>query len=632
MTALIAETPIQLGPPTLEILRARARRKAESGIEHEMARLISQTYGGHIAIATPQIDKNEPLSVANFLAQGIDQYALRIAAATPEVTYFSANPGKVRADELARTKRRVSYGWWYVNDMDSIDEVRARHIVAYAKAPVQIRPDWRMRQPKWEPRTPLETFPSTPNDALDIHPKDCIFVYLRTFGWLQREYPDQAMQVAASRTQMDKPHAEDTIEIVEWDDDTVRVLIAVGQGRPAGMIHEAEYGVQGAVIYNLSGESGPNHWAVELRRVRNRADVCPVVIPKRLALDGIKGQFDDALGIFQLLAKVQAANVNAIAKGVWPDTWLVKHPDGTGKIVKVADGLKGEIGEHTGAGLQVINEQPSPQVMNMLNYLERAIRLDGNTPAEFGGESPTNVRTDRRGLTVEGATVDFFLASYQKAFARSKKVELEIAQAVDMAYFGNTKKSIYVAWKSSGGRVDYRPNDLWNDGARDVDVSYAFLGLDANAATVRQGQLVGMGAMSLDTVRYLNPDWIRDKELERGKVWGDKIDNIAMQQMLQPGAIQLPDIATVKQLVIAGMPIEEALLEVQKRAQARQASSGPPGTPEGAVPAGSPEAQPGIAQPGMGAEQPTIQAPGPNLQNYRKVLQELGNFRSAANQ
>lgn len=618
------------GPDTPSVLQLLSQRKAETGLAHEAARIISQTYGGHIAIANPEIDKTEPLSVANLLCQGIDQYALRICSVTPEVTYWPTKPGQPKAEQAARTKRRATYGWWEVNDMPAVDEKRARWLVAYATAPVLIRPDRATRQPRWEPRTSLETYPSTPRDSLDIHPDDCVFAYLRTFDWLARDYPAVAAQVAASRLASDKPRPEDSIEIVEYVDDQVRVLIAVGQGRPSGIIHEAEYGVNGAVIYNLSEQPGPNHWAVELQRLPNRAGICPVVIPRRMALDGQKGQFDDAIGIFQLLAKIQAMNVNAIAKSVWPEMWMIARPNEVARVVKPADGLRGKVGHIEGAAVQVISEQPSPQVMNMLNYLERAIRLDSLMPSEFGGESPTNVRTDRRGLTVESATVDYMLAAYQRAMARSKKIEIQIAQQIDLAYFGNTKKSFFVDWHGDKGRLDYTPKLLWDDGARDVRVNYAFLGMDANAATVRQGQLVGMGALSLHTVRALNPDWIEDPEQERGRVWGDQIDKAVLAQMMAPGAITVPDLAAIKLLVIAGTPIEQAINQVHEQAQARQASSGPPGTPEGPVPPGSPQAQPGLAQPGQGQEQPVIGPLNADLTNYRHVLQELGNFRSAA--
>lgn len=618
-----------IGPPTQQIIAMLGQRKADMGHAHEVTRIMAQAYDSEIAVASPELDKTEPLSVANLLCQGIDQYGLRVATTQPEVSYFSTRPGQAKADNAARLKRRVTLGWWDVNNMPAVDEKRARQLVAYARAPVMLRPSYKLRQPVWETRTALETYPSTPLDSLDIHPHDAIFCYLRSFGWLQAHYPAEAVQIGASRKQGEKLRPDDVIEIIEYVDDEARVLIAAGQGQPNGAIHEAEYGLQGAVIYNL-GLDSPNHWAVELLRVRNRAGISPVVIPSRISLNSSKGQFDDALGIFGLLAKMQAMNVNAIAKGIWPDLWLLHEPNQTGRVLKVANGIAGQIGEITGGKLQPITEQPSPQVMNMLNYLERAIRLDASMPAEFGGESPSNVRTDRRGLTVEGATVDFFIAAYQSAMARSKKKEIEIAQAIDMAYFKNTRKSFFVDWPGAKGRVDYRPRETWGDGARDVSVSYAYLGMDVNAATVRQGQLVGMGAMSLDTVRRQSPDVIQDPEQERGRVWGDQLDKVIMAQMSQPGALSIPDAATVKRLVIGGAEIEDAIDQVQKAAQVRQASSGPPGSPEGAVAPGSPDAQPGLAQPGQGQEQPTIPQEPAGLDNYRGILQELGKFRGAA--
>lgn len=640
MTLALLETPVQYddpqqvkGPSVGEIVTRLGIRKSEHGVTQEIARIISQTYGGNLAIPLTEADKREPLSTANFLVQGIDQHAFRISRTRAEITVPSTDPGKPRADDLARLKRRVFYGMWSVNDMLSIDEKRARWLVAYTKAPVLLRPDMEKRSKtcggvKWEPRTPLETYSSIPLDSLDIEPEDCIFTYMRTFKWVTDRYPDAARQINVSRMDTEKVKPEDLVDIIEYVDDEVRVLIAAGRGRPNGVVHEAEYGVNGAVIYNI-GLNSPNHWAVELIRITNRAGVCPVVIPTRISLDEAKGQFDDALGIFQLLAKMQAMNVNAIAKGIWPDTWMIHAPGKTGRIVKMADGLLGKIGEVADGDLKAFTEQPNPQVMNMLNYLERAIRQNGAMPAEFGGESPTNVRTDKRGLTVDGAQVDYYIAAHQTALERSKKAELERAMAIDLAYFGGPKKkSIFSMWPGVKGRSDYRPRDLFKDD-RTVMVSYNYVGLDANGMTVRQGQLLGMGAMSVQTIMEQSPDVIEDAEMERGRVNADQVDKVIWAQMQQPGAITLPDAATLKQLVRGGMEIEDALIKVQAAAQARQASSGAPGTPEGPVQPGSPEAQPGLAPPGAGQEQPTIAPVKPSLKDFQGVLRELSSFKSA---
>lgn len=625
------------GPEVNQIMAWLAQRKSERGLAFEMMRIISQTYAGHDVIPLREQDRNEPLSAANFLVQGIDQHAWRISRTRAEITYPSTNPGRTRADDLARLKRRVSYGWWDANDMGTIDEKRARHLIAYTRAPVMLRPDMNPKNRtynsvRWDVRSPLETFSSIPDDSLDIDPDDCIFAYTRSFSWLTQHYPDKAREISTSRADGDKLRKDDPVDIVEYVDDKVRVLVCSGRGQSAGMVQEAEYGVNGAVIYNLGQQQGPNHWAVELTRVANRAGVCPVVIPVRVSLDEAKGQFDDALGIFQLLARVQALNVNAIAKGIYPDTWLVHAPNKTGRIVKMADGLLGKIGEVADGDLKTFVEQPNPQVMGMLNYLERAIRQNALMPAEFQGESPTNVRTDKRGLTVEGATVDYIIAAHQTALERSKRAEIHVAQAIDLAYFRTKKKSIYVDWGGPGikGRADYRPVDLWTDD-RTVVVSYNYLGMDANAATVRQGQLLGMKALSIQTIMEQSPDVIADPEMERGRVAADQTDAIIWGQLAQPGAITIPDAAELKRLVRGGMEVEDAIAQIQAAAQARQASSGPAGTPEGPVAPGSPAAQPGIAPPGAGQEQPTVNAPvSASLDNFRGSLQELAKFRQAS--
>jgi hypothetical protein len=61
------------------------------------------------------------------------------------------------------------------------------------------------------------------------------------------------------------------------------------------------------------------------------------------------------------------------------------------------------------------------------------------------------------------------------------------------------------------------------------------------------------------------------------------------------------------------MNLEDAVIAAHKRAQQRQATQ---------VPAGAPEAQPGLGAPGMGAEQPTI-GPAPNEQGLASLLNTL---------
>ena len=68
-----------------------------------------------------------------------------------------------------------------------------------------------------------------------------------------------------------------------------------------------------------------------------------------------------------------------------------------------------------------------------LDRLERQERLEGAIPAEFGGESGTNIRTGRRGESILSATVDFRVQEAQEIFASSLVEEDKIAIAIEKA-------------------------------------------------------------------------------------------------------------------------------------------------------------------------------------------------------
>ena len=93
-----------------------------------------------------------------------------------------------------------------------------------------------------------------------------------------------------------------------------------------------------------------------------------------------------------------------------------------------------------------------------------------------------------------------------------------------------------------------------------------------------------------------------------------------MQQQAQQGQIPPNDLAKIMQLVVSDkMPLAEAVDEVHRLAQERQA------TP---APVGSAATMPGLAQPEMGAEQPgtlPAQSPAaPGQPNMMDLLAQLG--------
>ena len=303
-----------------------------------------------------------------------------------------------------------------------------------------------------------------------------------------------------------------------------------------------------------------------------------------------------------------ALEVIAVQKGVFPDTWLVGRPGETPQIVNPADGLTGEVGVIRGGDLRDMQMQPGYMTNPAIDRLERAQRLTAGIPPEFGGESTTNIRTGRRGDAVLSAVVDFPVQEAQRIMARSLQEENKLAVNMSKAYAGNKGKSFYVTTKNAKGRVDYTPND--NFDSTDNMVSYSQAGADINNLVIGGGQRVGMGTMSKQSFMAIDP-LVDDPEFEHDTVIAEQLEGAllsSIQQQASQGAIPPADLARIMELVANNeMELAEAVEKVQREAQERQAEQVAPD---------SPEAMPGLAQPGMGAESATAAPAGgaPSLQ------------------
>ena len=238
-----------------------------------------------------------------------------------------------------------------------------------------------------------------------------------------------------------------------------------------------------------------------------------------------------------------------------------------------------------------------------IDRLERAQRLTAGIPAEFGGESPSNIRTGRRGDAVLSAVVDFAVQEAQRIMARSLQEENKLAIDISKAYAGSKAKTFYVSTKNAKGRVDYRPRE--NFDSTDNVVSYSHPGADINNLVIGGGQRVGMGTMSKKSFMAIDP-LVDDPEFEHDTVIGEQLEQAllaSVQQQASQGAIPPADLARIMELVMNDkLELAGAVEKVQREAQERQAEL---------VEAMAPEAQPGLAMPGMGAESPVMGEPEP---------------------
>lgn len=593
-----------------EIVQLYAVRKKFHARRQTRMEELRCAYRGEMDVPLPELGRNEKPMTANLVAQGLDGIAQRIASTMPNVTCPPTRPGFENSEQNAETRRNVIYGWWDMNRLGQIQRKRSRWLVGYATAPVVIRPDPKRGIPVWHARDPLTTLPPPSTLGEDLTPPDCMFTFVRTHRWLGQHYPNEL----AILQQGPNPNPDTEYTILEYADADQVMLIAIGQKTP-------NFAIPGLGPRNTKGRPyvplGPP--------VVNKAGICPAVVPSRIGLDLPVGQFDGVLGLFYWQSRLMALGSIAAERDVFPDEWLTGRPNETPTVITEADGLQGIRGEVAGGVIATTHAPPGQQTMGMINVLERSIRLSGGVPAEMTGESPTNVRTARRGAQVLSSAIDFTIQECQEAFQASFEEENVRAIAIDKAYFGSQSKSFYFDWNGRRGRGSYTPNDLWTTDENRVRFSYP--GADANDLVVGTGQRIGMQTMSHYRAMEIDP-MIEDPDLERDRIAGEGIELAFMQGLqtqIAQGQIPPDDAAfIVEQVVARKVPLFQAVQRAQERAQRRQAtqpSAGPAELPAGAPP-GAPEAQPGLAPPGVGAEA-GIQGPGPSSQNLAMLMQNL---------
>ena len=566
-----------------EIVAIYASRQQGYDDSKSRMRNLRDYYNGDVIVPLPEINSDEQSAVANLLAQGLDQTAMRIASTRPDIYCPPTDNKRKRSRENAEILRKALFGWWENSRMDLQIAKRARHLIGYATTVTQLRFNPKTGCPEWHLRDPLTAYPATLLGVDDLRPRDVIFAYERSLGYLRSMYPETARMF-----QSDSGAGEDQpIEMIEYVDGEEQVLIAMRGPVETGLFATANYSDDNIIV--------------ELERAPNPLGECPVVCAERISLDDSQGQFDGILGMYQMQARLMALEVIAVQKGVFPDTWLIGRPGETPQIVNPADGLTGEVGVVRGGDLRDMQMQPGYMTNPAIDRLERAQRLTAGIPPEFGGESTTNIRTGRRGDAVLSAVVDFPVQEAQRIMARSLQEENRLAVNMSKKYAGNKGKSFYVTSKNAKGRVDYTPNT--NFESNDNVVIYSQAGADINNLVIGGGQRVGMGTMSKRSFMAIDP-LVEDPEFEHDAVVAEQLESallVSIQQQASQGTIPPADLARIMELVANDqMELAEAVDKVQKEAQERQAQQ---------VEATSPEAQPGLAMPGMGAEAATMAPP-----------------------
>ena len=571
----------------------KSRRETQGPVLAQMRR-VRDLANGDVIVPLNELDRNARTSTANLLVQGLDQTSMRVASTMPMPYFPPVKEGNERSKELSRTRRKAILSMWDTNKMDLKMRRRARHLLAYSSSPVMLRPDFKNLSPKWSVRNPLDTYAAPSDDPDNLVPDDCIFTYLKPASWLISNYGEQVI----GRLRMGKVRFDTQYVILEYVDENEIICCVMGPENTETLSPEERSGLE----------------VVELERIPNRAGIPLAVVPQRITLDLPKGQFDGVMGMYYTRARLQALTEIAIERGIFPDEYLVARPGENPEILQIADGKTGQLGVVKGGDIQQLQSNPGYKTDVALDRLERQERLEGAIPAEFGGESGTNIRTGRRGESVLSATVDFRVQEAQSIFSQSLLEEDKIAIALEKSYFGNMSKSFFMPGRQSSGRIDYVPNKIWETDFHYVN--YPSSGADVNGLIVGLGQRLGTGLMSKESAREADP-LISDPELEKDRITAESVEaallsSIQAQAADPNGPYQPDDLAYLTKLTVEeNVPLHEAVRRTNERAQQRQATPVEPGAPE---------AMPGLAMPGMGAEAPTAGGPA----GIEGLLSQLG--------
>ena len=592
-----------------QILTLYKQRLNFYGPLHQKMKLIQSIYNGTMEVPLPDMEENTMPSVPNLLAAGVDQMAGRITSVIPSVNFASIKPGVRSSDRRAMTASRTVTGWWQEDRLPMKMKQRGRHQIAYGMSPVVIRWNAKDQRPTWQVRHPLETYPSTDVIPGHLSPNDCIFAFRRSVGWLRSKgYGDR---IAALTGDYDMPN-DASILLIEYVDAEETQLIAAGYKTPDPYAM-TELDMIGSQLRGITLERYPNMSGGEN----------PVVIPMRITLDTAGGQFDNMIGMYYQQAKLMALEVIAVEKGIFPDTYLVSRPGEVGRFLDGPhDGRTGMVNIIAGGDIREIQAQPGYLTNPTIDRLERNQRVTAGIPAEFGGESSSNIRTGRRGDAVLSAVIDYPVAEAQETFAYALQEENEVAIELAKRWAGNVKKTIYVGTGNAARPVTYVPNETFE--TSEHVVSYPASGADLNSLIIGIGQRVGLGIMSKETAATLDP-YIDNPEQERDAIIAEGLEQALMAGLQQQAASgQIPPLVVAKVMKLVKddkMELADALNKVtedamkEKEAEEAAAQQSPDALTADATMAA-------MAGP-QAAQQASIQGPNPSQQNLSALLSTL---------
>lgn len=565
---------------TEEIVDLYYNRVREMGPLHMQMRRISELVNGGIVIPLNELDVNAKPGVANLISQGLYQMSRLQVKVFPTPYWPVLKDGNEKSKEDARVRVKATKAMWNENNMPMILRQRGPHLLAHSLSAVSISVHPTKDIPMWKVRNPLDTFPAPVSSQADMLPDNCIFADRVTAGWLMKHYPEQTIGKLRFGDIAQKDLRYTTLEYMS---DECTKLIVLGAERSSNWP-------------NPDTENAKLDY-IGLEYVENRIGRPLAVVANRITLDKPHGYYDDAIGMHYTRARMQALTEIAIEQGIFPKIFVVSRDGQTATVVREPNSKKGQTGVIQGGTVEVVNINPGYKTDQALDRMERQERLEAMVPAEMGGEAGSNIRTGRRGEQLFSSAVDPIIDEIHATFETSMVEENKIAIAFDRTYFGKMKKSFFIPSRTNKGSVmeTYVPEKLWSTDTHIVAYS-------TKVDIVELGQRDGIGLNSKESLREMDP-MTEDAEYEHDRIMYEQLEQMTLQSVasmvMDPNSPIGPlDMAKIAELIAEkNIPVWAAVARAQQSAQDRQAAT---------VPAGAPEAMPGLMAPAQG---PQVQGP-----------------------
>ena len=589
---------------------ASRRLSLTPSIERMMA--IRDRYNADVVVPVPNTDDDIPYESLTplLIADAVDHPALYASQAPPNIYVPALSPAKVsgvRSTNFANRRRKALHYAWDKSWWELLLGRFYRHLGAYATSVLMV--EFEGECPIITTRDPLSAYPE-PKAAEDLTlPEDVGFIKGVSLEWLHRNHPQTRdyLPRGAGFAVADGSEGE-LWDIVEWIDE-----------------HDIVIGILGPRDGNRSWVHEPVRFARELSRYPNILGRCTAVVPKRVTLDRIVSQLSNLTGHVDLMATLMYLDIRATERSVFPDRYVISKVGQNPRLVSGdwRDGSTGEVNLVVDAdAIGELRGAPDPNNKITMDRLERNFRVSSGLIPQDGGETYGALRTGRGIDALMGAALDPRTTELHRV---AERYLTKVNELVLMAYKAQFPRTAFTVYSPlDPGAEEFIPAEHVEnkaDGSPFLDnrVFYPIPGMDDINATQVIGQMMGAELISRYDARRMHPH-INEPEGTERRLLAEQMQQLNLTALMQrastPPGIPPGDLGRLTQLVLEGTELWEAELIVQREAQERQAATPPSPT--------APEAMPGLANPGEGAEMGgMVSTEGTPLEQFRGLVGAL---------